>query len=53
MEESKQKEKIKQLEEHHKKALEVELKELAQIQAQKDLKEAQAKLEVYSQEVEK
>ncbi len=53
MEESKQKEKIKQLEEQRKKALEVELKELAQIQAQKDLKEAQAKLEVYSQEVEK
>ncbi len=53
MEESKQKEKIKQLEEQHKKALEVELKELAQIQAQKDLKEAQAKLEVYSQEVDK
>ncbi|KAI2643117.1 Cortactin-binding protein 2 [Labeo rohita] len=53
LEETKQKERIKQLEEQHKKALEVELKELERIQAQKDLKAAQAKLEVYSQEVEK
>ncbi|KAL0149906.1 hypothetical protein M9458_054789 [Cirrhinus mrigala] len=53
LEETKQKERIKQLEEQHKKALEVELKELERIRAQKDLKAAQAKLEVYSQEVEK
>ncbi|XDV25914.1 hypothetical protein PO909_029740 [Leuciscus waleckii] len=52
-EESKQKEKIKQLEEQHKRALDVDLKELEQIQAQKDLKAAQAKLEVYNQEVER
>nr|XP_021336928.1 uncharacterized protein LOC103910029 [Danio rerio]XP_021336929.1 uncharacterized protein LOC103910029 [Danio rerio] len=53
MAETKQKEKIKELEDQHKKALEVEFKELEQIQAQKDLKVAQAKLDVYSEEVEK
>lgn len=52
LEESKQREKINQLEEQHKKALDVELKELEGIQAQTDLKAAQAKLEIYNQEVE-
>ncbi|XP_067295957.1 uncharacterized protein [Pseudorasbora parva] len=53
LEETKQKEKINQLEEQHKRVLDGELKELEQIQARKDLKAAQAKLEIYSQEVER
>lgn len=53
LEESRQKERIKQLEEQHKKVLDVELEKLERMQAQGHLRAAQAKLEVYSQEVEK
>ncbi|XP_042626645.1 uncharacterized protein LOC122147619 [Cyprinus carpio] len=53
LEESKQREKIKRLEAQHKRALDVEVKELERIQAQRDLKAAQAKLEIYNQETEK
>ncbi|XP_048048491.1 uncharacterized protein LOC125269604 isoform X2 [Megalobrama amblycephala] len=51
LEEAKHKERIQQLEEQHKRAVDAELKELQRIQAQKDLKAAQAKLEVYDKEI--
>ncbi|KAI4893045.1 hypothetical protein NFI96_006436 [Prochilodus magdalenae] len=51
LEENKQKERIQHLEEQHKRALETQKRELERLQAEKDLKAAQARLGVYNQEV--
>ncbi|KAK0143561.1 hypothetical protein N1851_018301 [Merluccius polli] len=53
LEERKYKDKIQQLEEQHKKALESQRFKLEQLQAEKDLKAAQAKLKVYTQETDR
>ncbi|KAL6463232.1 hypothetical protein MHYP_G00276230 [Metynnis hypsauchen] len=50
LEENRQKEKIQHLEQQHKHALEAQKRELEWLQAEKDLKAAQARLGVYSQE---
>ncbi|XP_076857249.1 uncharacterized protein LOC143511529 [Brachyhypopomus gauderio] len=50
LEENKQKEKIQHLEEQHKQAVEAQKRELERLQAEKDLKVAQARLGIYSQE---
>ncbi|XP_055046840.2 uncharacterized protein [Misgurnus anguillicaudatus] len=52
LEEENCKERIQLLEEQHKRAVDAELKGLQRIQAQKDLKAAQAKVEVYDNEIE-
>lgn len=51
LEETKHKERMQQLEEQHKKAIEAEVKELEQIQAKKDVRAAQAKLEIYDKAI--
>lgn len=50
-EERKQKERIKALEEQHKKQLETERSELERLQAEKDVEAARARLEAYDREI--
>lgn len=50
-EEQRQKEKIKALEEQHNKAMEIQKSELERLQAEKDVKAAQARLEAYDREI--
>lgn len=50
-EERKQKERIKTLEEQHKKEIEIQKTELERLQAEKDVKAARARLEAYDREI--
>lgn len=53
LEEKRTKEKIQELEEQHKRALKTQLLELECLQAEKEFRAAQARLEIYSQEAAK